>query len=150
MRNQTFVLMDTNEKERKLCAILRNRTNDALTHKQVTYILQSISPELQYEIGVFTEPTAFCEALMLDQSGESSEQGKIVFGQALFGRIQETGACPGQLYREQEPAVAIITRFFDNTPEESLRSILIYIPPHLYVKGVGEDERQRVQTQACL
>lgn len=150
MNNQGFILTPGSEKRRKLSTILRNRTNDSLTREQMHYILQSISPGIQYEIDVFTEASVFCDALVLEHSGDMYDRGKIVFGQALFGRNNGNDSSPGQLYQKQNPAAAIITRTTGIPPESKARIILIYVPPHLYLKGTGAHEEQRIQKRSCV
>jgi len=150
LKNQRFILTTGGEKRRKLSTILRSRTNDSLTREQMQHILQSIVPGIQYEIGVFTEPSGFCDALVLEDSGGMFERGKIVFGQALFGRNDETGINPGRLCKEQDPAAVIITRSAGTLAETGVRTILIYIPPDLYRKGTGIHEGQRIQKESCI
>jgi len=150
LKNQRFILTTGNEKRRKLSAILRSRTKDSLTREQMRHIIQSIVPGVQYEIGVFTEPSGFCDALVLKDSGDMFDRGKIVFGRALFGRNDETGISQGQLCQEQDPAAAVITRSAGTLPETRARTILIYIPPDLYWKGTRMHERQRIHKESCL
>lgn len=146
MKNHAFLLLENDEKERKLCTILRSRTNDALTNEHLKYIMQSMRPGCQYEVCVRTEPDIFRESLTL----RHCERGKIVFGQALFGRNHGTEPCSGQSFSEQESAAVIITRFDGRSSEEIIRTLHIYVPHHLYTKGVGFHERQRQQTEACV
>jgi len=150
LKNEKFILTTGGEKRRKLGTILRSRTNDSLTREQMRFIIQSIAPGVQYEIGVFTEPSGFCDALVLESSGDMLDRGKIVFGQALFGRNDETGINPGRLFQEQDPAAAVITRSAGTFPETRARAILIYIPPDLYLKGTGIHEGQRIQKESCI
>lgn len=144
MKNQGFILTPGSEKRCKLSTILRSRTNDSLTREQLKFIMQSTVSGIQYSIDVFTEPSVFCQALTLEHSGNINDWGKIVFGQALFGRNNDTGSTPGQLYQEQDPAAAIITRSLGTLPETRVRAILIYVPPKLYRKGTGIYEKQRL------
>lgn len=149
MKNERFILTP-GEKQRKLSALLRSRTNDSLTGKQLRHIIHGVASGLQYNIDVFTEPSGFCDALILENSEEICDRGEIVFGQALFGKSNETGNSPGQLCQDQDPAAAIITRSVGIPPETTARTILIYVPTDLYLKGAGTYERQRIQKEHCV
>lgn len=144
MNNQAFLSMAHDARQCKLSAALRSRTNNALSQEQLAFIMQSIVPDFQYAIAVYTEPSDFCNALTLGSTETISDRGKIVFGRTLFGKTNEFGSSPGRLFDERNPAAALITRFTDALPKNAMRTILVYVPAHHDQKGMDAYERQCV------
>jgi len=132
LKNQTFTHLSHTEKKRKLRTILRSRTNDSLTENQIRRIMQCVAAGVQYEVNVFTDSFAFCEALTPD--------ALRIFGETRSGRIH-----PGQL-PAQKPAVAIVTQSSRTQTKTQAHTILIYVPPGLYARERRSHARQN-QTQ---
>ena len=136
MKNQSFACVSDDERQRKLSTILRTRTNDSLSEEQLKDIMLSVVSEYQYEICVYTDHSEFCDALILEESGE---KGKIAFGQALFGQRNCNKNVSGELFQKNQPVTAIITQYIGASSDTHLRTIRIYIPSHIYEKGMKID-----------
>ena len=132
MNNQRFMFISNDDKQQKLGTVIRSRTHDALTCEQVRHLLTETEAGHQYRIEVFTEPMEFCNALVLDPTYLSCDEGKIVFGQALFGFCGS-----GHLLHEDQP-------------DYEARSILIYVPQNLNRKGTESNDKQGFQKKACV
>lgn len=145
LNNQRFMFISNDDKQQKLGTVIRSRTHDALTCEQVRHLLTETEAGHQYRIEVFTEPMEFCNALVLDPTYLSCDEGKIVFGQALFGFCGS-----GHLLQEDEPAAAIIIRCYEDQPDYEARSILIYVPQNLNRKGTESNDKQGFQKKACV
>ena len=146
MINQAFMSRSQEEQQKKLTTILRSCTNDALTYEEIRNLMLSVALNRQYAITVHTNPMSFREALVLVRSDERDDQGKIVFGQALFGITEEEDGMTGELFKESASAAAIVvrkTRIAES--EKSQYAIHIYIPQQLYKKGMNGRDEQRFQ-----
>ena len=135
MKNQEFALLPHTAKQCKLRTILRSRTNNSLTEEHIRHIMQSIVPSIQYEIRVFTKPTAFYDALRWNMY----DRGEIVFGQAPISN--GATSCPIRL-QSQVPVAAIMTRFKGAQTKSSAHAILIYVPSELYTREGNPHEEQ--------
>lgn len=144
MNNLSFFLLSEEDKQKKLYAILKNCTNNALSNDDLRELQLCIKLHRQYYIMVHLLPESFCNSLVLARSDARSDKGKIVFGQALFGWENDTNCNQGQLIKQQAPAAAIIAKHpTDANNTETEYTLHIYIPQHLYEKGTIGAYEQR-------
>ena len=132
MKNNGFGSKKTRERNRKLKAVLRTRTNNALSGEQIGHILRCVIPRLQYTIDVYTDPVRFCDALAL---GDTVDQGRIVFTKPLFGVNCYDLNAPEMMCQEPQSAAVVVARRKGISPADVIRTIHIYVPDQLYKKG---------------
>lgn len=130
MTNRAFLLKTDLDKKKKLNVILRNRTGNALSAREMHAIMRCIKRDQQYSIHVFDDPTAFGEALVLVRSGRRYDYGEIILGKACFGISGIGGSRDGQLFTVHFSAAAQIVRYSEDRAEN--HALLIYIPKQQY------------------
>jgi len=109
MKNQLFNQTSEDDRRQKLDSVIRERTNGALTEDQIRALINSIGPEAQHTILMYTDPYEFSEALSSRGSGDF---GVVVFGQAEFARSLIRDCYAGILRDPKEPAAAVIIQKF--------------------------------------
>ncbi len=119
MTNETFMLLSDDEKLSKFKTVLRNKTNDELTEKEVDIITSSLPIGCQYSIRVYREPNTFCSMLIL----ANAENCRALFGSVIPGipGITEKAFCSSR------------TAAYLETKDTGI--INIYIPALLQEKG---------------
>lgn len=126
MKNKEFDQQPQRERTAKLKAVLRNRTNKALSNDDLERIIRSISPDRQYAIHVHSDSRSLCRAIMLTHSDEGCDHGKKVFGNFAFGNRYEDGHdSPAQHKEFGKAAAAVITR---GVSEKTTHEIHIFVP----------------------
>lgn len=129
MKNKEFGKQSQREKAAKLKAVIRNRTNGALSNDELDSIIRSISADRQYAILVHTDTKSFCQALVLAHSNNGCDHGNIVFGDITFGNNYGSGNKHSAYHHNRhKTAAAVITR---GATERTTHEIHIFVPKTL-------------------
>ncbi len=116
MENNTFTILNSEEKKKKLKNVLKSRTQGYLTEAELDRVMQSVKINRQYVIRLFFKPTEFRKALTLPKMSK----GEVIFGCARLGLKGKVG-----VLEDEDYPVAIITMIRAKRLENQ---ICIYIP----------------------
>lgn len=115
MKNQSFFLIDDEEKKRKLGTVLRQRTHNAMRLEDVERLMELISIGRQYAVVVHTDANGFRRA----------EAGRCV----KYGRKH----------------IAVAMTAVDYTVDKYYQTIHIYVPEPNGRKAVPHEQRTQTQ-----
>ena len=116
VKNSDFRLKTANEKQRRLAAVLRDRSGCAVDEAMIRCILPRVSIHRQYIVSAFSDNKKFHDAIARAQAGTALLS--VVFSQ---GR--------------QAPAAAVITPQEQASARKGIRAIYIYAPNPHYWEG---------------
>lgn len=129
MKNKEFGKQPQREKTAKFKAVLRNRTNGAMSNNDLESIIRSVSPDRQYAIYVHSDSDSFCQAITLSHSDDGCDQGKKILGNFTFGNRYEYGCdSPAQYQECDRTAAAVIIR---GASERTTHEIHIFVPDNI-------------------
>lgn len=128
MKNRAFTSMSSEEKQRTLMFVLRQKTKNTLTAEEETLLLSELSLETQFNIRVFSSADVYRKTMSFAGVAKSS----IVFGASEFWKLKASAEYP-------KIAIAIITESA-NDPE-GRNQVYIFIP--CYRKGGQECVKEK-------
>ena len=133
MKNAIFMLRSEADKTDSMRKMLRHRSNRTLTDEQLRILMLTLRTDRQYTV---TGAPSFCEASVLVENGEETDQGKVVFGRALFGKATDTGYREAELFTPDEPVAVVITKRRLNGNGVRISNVLnLYIPERMYLRN---------------
>lgn len=141
MTNRAFLLKSRSDKQKKLTVLLRKRTRDALSQRQLDAIIGRLRLDKQYSVQVHTTPCSFRHALVLVHTNRRKDFGEVIFGQASFGISHMDSSESGQFLSVHDIAAAQIVQNVGSPAEH--HALHIYIPQKLYLsrKEVQHEKR---------
>ena len=132
MKNKVFGKQSERERAAKLKAVLRNRTNSALSDDELDSIIRSVSTDRQYAILVHTDTESFCQTLVLAHTNNGCDHGNIVFGDVALGNNYGPGNEQSAYHHNRhKTAAAVITR---GAAERTVHEIHIFVPEVLFAR----------------
>ncbi len=146
MKNTSFMLRKQEEKADSIMRMLQHRTNNALDNEQLRKLILTLRNDRQYEVSIFTDPNAFCEATVLVTTSERSDRCTVVFGKALPGRATDESYSPTQMFDDNQPAAFVISKRTGNDASARYyNALLMYIPERQFRKGASTYAKQTAQ-----
>lgn len=136
MKNAIFMLRSEADKTDSMRKMLWHRSNRTLTDEQLRILMLTLRTDRQYTVVIYTDASSFCEASVLVENGEETDQGKVVFGRTLFGKATETGYREAELFTPDEPVAVVITKRRLNRNGMRTSNVLnLYIPERMYLRN---------------
>ncbi len=138
MENNTFTILDSEGKRKKLKNVLKSRTQGYLTEAELDRVMQSVKINRQYVIRLFFKPAEFRKTLTLPKMSK----GEVVFGCARLGLKGRVGVLENDAY-----PVAIITMIRTRRLENQ---ICIYIPENRVKKNKSKEQATVLCDGECV
>lgn len=132
MTNEVFSLLSEEEKQAKFKAVLKHKTNDALTDFELKLIMTIIPLGKQYEIRIYVDPDEFQNSLVLADLRHS---------RGIFGGVIAGVPSLSERTFNKEKVSAFVT-------ERETDIVHIYIPKALFTKGCSNYEELKTKQSA--
>lgn len=133
MKNASFILKNQDDKRDAIENTIYHKTRRSLTEEQMRTLMMTLKSNRQYEVNIYTDPRALCEAIVLVTSEGRHDTGTVVFGQVLPGHAADDGFREAQMFDAKQAAAVVICRATGEAGKQRyLNQLQLYIPALLY------------------